>query len=74
MLDSDCNLVRCKADMDSGLADAISFGRPFLSNPDLVERLRSHAPLSRDHMETYYSQGAEGYIDYPMLADRMALA
>lgn len=74
VLNSDYNLERAKADLDSGLADAISFGRPFLANPDLVERLRSHAPLNQDRMETYYSQSADGYIDYPMLADRMALA
>ncbi len=57
-------------DLASGLADAISFGRPFISNPDLVERLRNRAELTDGNFKTYYSQGAEGYTDYPILAER----
>ena len=53
--------------LDSGVADAISFGRTFLANPDLPERLRKGAPLNPDVMATWYSQGPEGYIDYPTL-------
>ncbi|MEP7007958.1 MAG: alkene reductase [Sphingomonas bacterium] len=53
--------------LDSGVADAISFGRIFLANPDLPERLRKGAPLNPDVMATWYSQGPEGYIDYPTL-------
>ena len=68
VLNSDYDMARAKADLDSGLADAISFGRPFLANPDLVQRLREGAPLNQDVMETYYSQGAEGYTDYPTQA------
>lgn len=48
-------------------ADLIAFGRPFISNPDLVERLRLGAPLTPDHRETWYGGGAEGYTDYPTL-------
>ena len=55
------------ADLASGLADAISFGRPFISNPDLVERLRTGAELTPDNYRTWYSPGAEGYTDYPVL-------
>ncbi len=55
------------ADLASGLADAISFGRPFISNPDLVERLRTGAELTPDNFKTWYSPGAEGYTDYPSL-------
>jgi N-ethylmaleimide reductase len=55
------------ADLASGLADAISFGRPYISNPDLVERLRSGAELTPDNYRTWYSPGAEGYTDYPTL-------
>ncbi len=53
------------ADLQSGLADAISFGRPFISNPDLVEKLRDNAPLTPDNYKTWYSDGPEGYTDYP---------
>ena len=56
-----------QAAIDSGVADAISFGRTFLANPDLPERLRTGAPLNADVMATWYSQGPEGYIDYPAL-------
>jgi N-ethylmaleimide reductase len=55
------------ADVESGLADAISFGRPYISNPDLVERLRTGAPLTPDNFKTWYSPGAEGYTDYPAM-------
>jgi 2,4-dienoyl-CoA reductase-like NADH-dependent reductase (Old Yellow Enzyme family) len=49
------------------LADAISFGRPYISNPDLVERLRSGAELTPDNFKTWYAPAAEGYTDYPFL-------
>ncbi|TSB01955.1 alkene reductase [Sphingorhabdus contaminans] len=55
------------ADLASGLADAISFGRPYISNPDLVDRLRTGADLAKDNYRTWYSPGAEGYTDYPFL-------
>jgi N-ethylmaleimide reductase len=58
---------RAKADDDlaSGLADAISFGRPYISNPDLVARLEKGVALAKDDVKTWYSAGPEGYIDYP---------
>jgi N-ethylmaleimide reductase len=68
VLNQDYDLARAEADLASGLADAISFGRPFISNPDLVERLRIGAPLAPDVMASWYSQGPEGYTDYPALA------
>ncbi|MFT8719024.1 alkene reductase [Acetobacter sp.] len=49
----------------SGVADAIAFGRPFIANPDLVQRLEKNLPLLKDDIKTWYSQGAEGYTDYP---------
>lgn len=55
------------ADLETGLADGISFGRPFISNPDLVERLRTGAPLAPLDKDTLYSNGPEGYTDYPVL-------
>ena len=56
-----------QAAIDSGVADAVSFGRAFLANPDLPERLRTGAPLNEGNFRTWYSQGPEGYIDYPSL-------
>lgn len=56
-----------QAALDSGVADAVSFGRTFIANPDLPERLRTGAPLNEGNMATWYSQGPEGYIDYPAL-------
>jgi 2,4-dienoyl-CoA reductase-like NADH-dependent reductase (Old Yellow Enzyme family) len=68
VLNSDYTLASAQAALDAGAADAITFGRTFLANPDLVERLKADAPLNPDVMATWYSQGAEGYIDYPALA------
>ena len=67
VLNSDYTLGRAQAALDTGEADAITFGRPFISNPDLVDRLRSGAGLAPDVMALWYSQGPEGYIDYPAL-------
>lgn len=55
------------ADLASGLADAISFGRAYISNPDLVERLRGGAELTPDNFKTWYTPDGEGYTDYPFL-------
>jgi N-ethylmaleimide reductase len=52
----------------TGVADLIAFGKPFISNPDLVERLKKGAPLSTWDTATFYGGGAEGYTDYPTLA------
>lgn len=49
----------------SGAADLVAFGRPFISNPDLVARLRDDLPLAPLKRETLYGGGAEGYTDYP---------
>lgn len=65
VLNSDFTFDTAEAALAKGRADAISFGRPFISNPDLVRRFESGAPLAPDDRETWYSQGDEGYIDYP---------
>ncbi|MEP6874128.1 MAG: alkene reductase [Burkholderiales bacterium] len=51
----------------SGAADLVAFGKGFISNPDLVRRLRVDAPIAPVVRETLYGGGAEGYIDYPPL-------
>jgi N-ethylmaleimide reductase len=53
-------------------ADLVAFGVPFLANPDLVERLRSDAPLNKPDPATFYGVGPKGYTDYPVLADAVA--
>lgn len=61
---------KAQALLAEGKADAVSFGYPFIANPDLVERFRSGAALARAHKETFYTgQGddARGYTDYPAL-------
>ena len=67
VLNSDYDGTRGKAALEAGVADAIAFGRTFLANPDLPERIRIAAPLNQDVMATWYSQGPEGYVDYPTL-------
>jgi N-ethylmaleimide reductase len=48
-------------------ADLVAFGRPFIANPDLVERLRRSKALAEGDRTTYYGGGAKGYTDYPTL-------
>ncbi|WP_293678069.1 alkene reductase [uncultured Phenylobacterium sp.] len=50
-------------------ADMIAFGRPFIGNPDLVERLRRNAPLNVADPRAYYGGGARGYTDFPTLEE-----
>ena len=64
--------AEAQAAIDTGVADAIAFGRTFLANPDLPERLRRDAPLNPSNPRTWYSQGPEGYVDYPALAEQQA--
>lgn len=52
----------------TGEADAVAFGKLFISNPDLPRRLKDNAPLNPPRPETFYSGNAEGYTDYPALA------
>jgi len=72
VLNSDYNGPSAQARLDEGVADAISFGRTILANPDLVERIRSGAPLNQPNTRTFYTQGPEGYVDYPRLDEARA--
>ena len=51
--------------LESGSADLVSFGKLYISNPDLVDRLKSSAPLAPPDTSTFYSPGPAGYVDYP---------
>lgn len=52
----------------AGGADAIAYGKDFIANPDLVERLRDGKPLSPPDQSTFYTPGEKGYTDYPRAA------
>ncbi len=52
--------------------DLVAFGKPFISNPDLVERLKRGAPLNEWDKATFYGGGAKGYTDYPALDAKQA--
>ncbi|MBI2240098.1 MAG: alkene reductase [Magnetospirillum gryphiswaldense] len=56
-----------QAAIDTGRADLVSFGRAFISNPDLVRRLETGAVLAPLNRDTLYGGGAQGYTDYPSL-------
>ncbi len=53
--------------IEAGEADAVGFGKLFISNPDLPNRFKTGAPLADPNPETFYSHGPEGYVDYPTL-------
>jgi len=50
--------------LEAGDADLIAFGKPFISNPDLVERFKTGAPLTEPDKATFYHGGEKGYTDY----------
>ena len=60
--------AQAETDLVTGRADLVGFGRLFIANPDLVERLRTRASLAVPNPETFYTPGAAGYSDYPTLA------
>jgi 2,4-dienoyl-CoA reductase-like NADH-dependent reductase (Old Yellow Enzyme family) len=72
VLNSDYDGRSAQAALDAGVADAIAFGRTFIANPDLPRRIAEDAPFNKDVARTWYSQGPEGYIDYPTLTESLA--
>ncbi|MCW2241802.1 alkene reductase [Azospirillum canadense] len=67
MANNGYNSVMADTALREGRADAIAFGRPFIANPDLVERLKAGMPLATADPATFYGGGDEGYTDYPAM-------
>lgn len=61
------NKDRAEQDLANELGDLVAFGRPFLANPDLVERLKQDSELNQPKFDTFYTPGETGYTDYPTL-------
>ena len=74
MLAGDFDRERADAALAAGRADLIAFGRPFIANPDLPRRLRERLPLAAFDGNTLYSDGAQGYADYPAYGQPEAAA
>jgi N-ethylmaleimide reductase len=58
---------KAERNIKSGYIDAVAFGRDYIANPDLAERIREGAPLNEQHPQSFYGGGTEGYTDYPFL-------
>ncbi|QVY65742.1 alkene reductase [Polaribacter sp. Q13] len=54
--------------LEDGDADLIAYGKPFISNPDLVERFENNLELAEWNQDTFYTQGSKGYTDYPKIS------
>jgi len=59
--------LTAQQDLEDGNCDAVAFGKLFIANPDLPERIAANAPLNAPDPKTFYAGGAQGYIDYPRL-------
>lgn len=63
-----------EADLESGLCDLVGFGRPFINNPDLVERLKCNHELSQSlNIDLFYTADEKGYTDYPIFKEEVVL-
>ena len=62
------NAARAESDLAAGKCDLVAVGKPFLANPDLVARWKTHAAVNAPDMATFYTPGPKGYTDYPALA------
>jgi N-ethylmaleimide reductase len=68
MLNVGIDAVHAETLLQQGLGEMVAFGREYIANPDLVERIRLNGPLNAQRPEGYYGSTSEGYIDYPTLA------
>ena len=62
---------RAERALQHDLADAVAFGQLYIANPDLVARFKTNAPLNEPDPATFYSSGAKGYTDYPILENAL---
>lgn len=67
MINTNFNRERGNKIIEDGLADLVAYGKPFISNPDLVERFKVNAPLNEWDESTFYVPGEKGYTDYPLM-------
>lgn len=58
------DMTRANADLDAQRGDLVAFGRPFIANPDLVQKMQSGAALAAPDSSTFYTPGEKGYTDY----------
>ena len=71
-INADSNWDDARRLAENGDVDGVSIGRHFISNPDLVKRIALGAALNEGDSSTFYSGGAEGYVDYPTLEEAKA--
>jgi len=69
ILNDSYTLEQAQAALSEGEGDAVSFGRPYVANPDLAERFKEGAELARPNYKLLYTPGPEGYTDYPALGE-----
>jgi N-ethylmaleimide reductase len=65
--------VKAEQVLKGNYADLISFARPFIANPDLVDRYKNNLPLNQPKFDLFYTPGREGYTDYPVFEDVQVL-
>lgn len=68
------NAVKAEEALSQGYGDLVSFGVPFIANPDLVDRFKNKLPLNQPKFDLFYTAGKEGYTDYPVFEDVQVFA
>ena len=63
---------KAEKNIKAGYIDAVAFGRDYIANPDLAERIQKGAPLNEQHPESFYGGSTVGYTDYPYLEQKQA--